>query len=367
MTFDVKGLIMDSKVFITALMSCPGIGNKTFKDILEYFEDAETAWNSLSKYYAELGLSQKQMEIFNKHRSDTSLAKVHDQLSKMNISVITYSDVNYPFLLKEIYNQPSVLFVRGKIPRNELTIAIVGTRKPTPYGKMIAEKLAEELAAYDVTIVSGLARGIDTFAHKGALLKGSTIAVLGCGVDTVYPPENAQLMHNIIENGAVISEFPPGTPPQAGHFPARNRIISGLSQGVLVVEAAERSGSLITSDFALEQGRDVFAVPGPITSKNSVGCHYLIKNGAKLTAKALDILEEYGFSVTIQEQVNNHSTIELLVLDLLSHIPVHLEEILANTKFEIGKLSKILINLELANSIKQLPGQYYILNNVNMR
>ena len=354
---------MKKATLLTALALCPGIGNKTLLGILEQFSDPHEAWQASPAACKALGWSDKQVEAFVLHRKKVSLEKIQEDLAKANIKLFTIYDEDYPMLLKEIPNPPTLLYVRGSIPQSELAIAMVGTRHPTPYGKVIAEKLAEDLAGYNINVVSGMARGIDSCAHRGALMKGETVAVLGCGVDVVYPRENAALMEEIINHGAIVSEFPPGTNPEPGFFPARNRIISGLSKGVLVVEAAKKSGSLITADFALEQGRDVFAVPGPVTSKNSAGCHYLIKNGAKLTAEVQDILEEYGYMPMINEMHDRSlNDKEKAILINLSYEPKHFEELLSKTGLHIGALSKILLQLELKNEIKQLPGQYYVID-----
>lgn len=354
---------MEKAALLTALASSPGIGNKTLLGILEQFSEPLEAWQASPAVCKALGWSDRQVEAFILHRKKVSLEKIQEDLAKTNINVLTIYDEDYPMLLKEIPNPPTLLYVRGSIPQSELTIAMVGSRHPSPYGKVIAEKLAEDLAGYNVTVVSGMARGIDSYAHRGALQKGKTVGVLGCGVDVVYPRENATLMEEIIKHGAIVSEFPPGTNPEPGFFPARNRIISGLSKGVLVVEAAQKSGSLITADFALEQGRDVFAVPGPVTSKNSAGCHYLIKNGAKLTAVVQDILEEYGYMSIINEAQNRVlSAEEKALLKILSYEPIHFEILLSQMGLNIGALSKILLQLELKNEIKQLPGQYYVID-----
>lgn len=363
---------MESNIYVTALRLCPGIGNKALCTILNFFEDAQTAWNFIPEHYNLIGWSDKQLDIFLNHKKHTSLDKIQETIIANSIYVMTIYDEEYPDLLKEIPNPPAVLFLRGRTLERKFAIAVVGSRRPTAYGKVIAEQLAEDLAANNITVVSGMARGIDTLAHKGALLKGDTIAVLGCGVDVIYPRENAGLFKDIINNGTVISEFPPGTPPEPGHFPARNRIISGLAKGVLVVEAAQKSGSLITADFALEQGRDVFAVPGPITNKNSAGCHFLIKNGAKLVSDINDILEEYHYEFitnnNLKDSVNlkKFTPEEKQIMEIINYQPLHFEEILEKTKIKIGILSKILTQLEINSDIRQLPGQYYVLDKVNM-
>ncbi|NQT23051.1 MAG: DNA-protecting protein DprA [Candidatus Omnitrophica bacterium] len=228
------------------------------------------------------------------YSSANSLDKEIELIEKLGIKVITIDDKEYPSNLKHIYNPPKVLYVKGKIvPKDHYSIAVVGARKSSTYGRETAARLARELAEKSITVVSGMARGIDTYAHRGALESGGrTIAVLGCGINIIYPPENKSLMEEISKSGAVISEFPINTPPLRRNFPMRNRIISGLSFGVVVVEAAEKSGSLITASLALEQGREVFSVPGRVDTRLSRGTLALIKEGAKLVENVDDILEE---------------------------------------------------------------------------
>ncbi|HWI54939.1 MAG TPA: DNA-processing protein DprA, partial [Desulfobacteria bacterium] len=252
------------------------------------------------------------------------------------------------------------------------SFAIVGARKATYYGLSAAESIAGDLSRAGVCVVSGMARGIDAAAHRGALTgAGATAAVLGCGVDVVYPKENKRLMDEIIEKGIVLSEFPPGTSPAAGNFPQRNRIIAGLSQGLMVVEAAEKSGSLITADFALEQGRDVFAVPGLVTSPLNRGAHRLIKQGARLVESAFDILEEMGlnncFSTSenniLAEKpkitVNDLTSDERRIYNITSDIPISSEVIIQKSGSSAGDVLSILLTMELKGLITQLPGQLY--------
>ena len=237
-------------------------------------------------------LTSAEHERFMASVDERSLSKFDERMRDINATIIPFGDNRYPAHLENIYNPPALLYCCGKLVA-EYAVGIVGARKMTPYGRAAARKIAKELAANEVVVVSGAARGVDSVAHEAALEIGmTTIAVLGCGIDTAYPRENAALLKKIMANGAVVSEYPPGTEIRPFYFPMRNRIISGLSQGVLVVEAGERSGALITADFALDQGRDVFAVPGTIFSELSVGCNRLIKNGAKLVESGADIIEE---------------------------------------------------------------------------
>lgn len=293
------------------------------------------------------------------------------------IRMIKYIDSEYPENLREIEDSPVLLYCKGRLEKEDrYAIAMVGSRNMTPYGQKIAENIASGLASYGFTIVSGMARGIDTCSHRGALnAKGRSIAVLGNGLDNPYPAENAALFKEISNNGCVISEFPPGTPPNRENFPQRNRLISGLSLGVLVVEATVRSGSLITAGFALEQGKDVFAVPGSITSGNSEGTNALIKKGAKLVQKADDILEELapqikgllkGSHKDISEKnfLVNIAGLEITgeekaICNILRNEPKHVDEIARETRIPAAKLLGLLLGLELKGIVKQTEGKRF--------
>jgi len=273
----------------------------------------------------------------------------------------------YPALLREIHDPPALLYVRGTLPKGE-ALAVVGARQATTTGRRLTSETCRELAAREIAIVSGLARGIDTAAHQGALEGGGcTVGVLGCGIDRIYPPENARLVHRILEQGAVLTEYPPGTPPLAGHFPGRNRIISGLSRGVLIVEAAEGSGSLITADFALEQGREVFAVPGTVFAPTSQGVNRLLKDGARLVTEARDILEVLWPqspppAVRRREQslAENLSGDALKVYRQLGAEPLHIDELARTSGLTPMEVSAILLHLELQGGVEQLPGMRYV-------
>ena len=240
---------------------------------------------------AALGIDQKTAEAAARSFSNATLAEKLAGLECRGLRVLTRADAGFPDSLRAIYDPPAALYCRGDFEDGAPSIALVGSRRATPSGKIVAAEMAAELAAAGVTVVSGLARGIDGAAHRGALRTGKTWAVLGNGLDQIYPPEHRKLAEDIVRDGAVLSEYPPGTPPKPLHFPARNRLISGLSQAVVIVEAAARSGALITADFALEHGREVFAVPGPVRSRASVGCHRLLQQGAGLVTGAADVIE----------------------------------------------------------------------------
>jgi len=305
------------------------------------------------------------IKLIRKKALEVSLEDDYRLIQKHNVKLIKYTDPSYPDSLKNISDPPFLIYLRGELKKeDEKAVALVGTRRATAYGKIAAKKLARELARAGLTIVSGMARGIDTCAHEGALEEGGrTIAVLGCGVDIVYPPENNSLMKEIIDHGAVISEFSLGTKPFARNFPRRNRIISGLSRGVIVVEAPLKSGALITADFALEQGKEVFAVPGIITSPYSKGTNRLLKEGAKVVEDAADVLEEIGVSfsdIKISSFDNQLSFEEKIVLDELTAKPSHIDELIKKTGLPVGKIADILIKLQLKGMVKELPGKFFI-------
>jgi DNA processing protein len=289
-------------------------------------------------------------------------------IKKAGVKVITFLDAEYPVNLKNIYDPPMLLYVKGDIlPRDNTAMAVVGSRRASFYGAQTAEKFGFELASRGVTVVSGLARGIDCAAHKGALKAGGrTLAVLGSGLSNIYPEEHKSLAEDISRSGAVISEYPMMTIPDKGNFPKRNRVVSGLSLGVLVVEAAERSGALITSDIALEQGREVFAVPGKVDSVTSRGTNKLIKQGAKLAEAAEDIMEE--LRVKIDAEVKEKCPGPLLELDkenslvynLLSSEPRHIDELSEMSGINITEISGILTGLEIKKIARQLPGKNFV-------
>jgi DNA processing protein len=280
-----------------------GIGPIKLKTLLDEFkEPAQILKASIDKLQSVKGIRTVIAQAIKKANLDNDIDREISLIKKYEINIITIFDKNYPENLKNIYDPPVVLYVKGKINKqDELSVSIVGSRKCTYYGMNMADKIAERLAYCGVTIVSGLARGIDTSAHKGALKSGRTIAVLGSGLGNIYPAENRLLAEKIAQNGAVVSEFPMRMPPNKQNFPRRNRLISGLAKAVLVVEAANKSGALITADFALEQGRDVFAVPGMADRLSSLGTNALIKQGAKLVENAKDILDELKVKIDYEK------------------------------------------------------------------
>jgi len=288
-------------------------------------------------------------------------------IKKENVKIITIKDAEYPVNLKEIHDPPAALYVKGELKKEDkLSIAIVGSRHSSNYGRDTAERLARELAQLGITVVSGMARGIDTSAHNGALnSKGRTIAVLGSGLANIYPPENKALFYKIAESGAVISEFPMTMPPLAANFPRRNRIISGLSLGTVIVEAAQKSGALITARCAYEQGREVFSVPGEAGRITAFGTNQLIKDGAKLVETAEDILEE--LTVPIKECLIKRSKVlpadlkqeELKILQVLQNGPMYVDKIAEESLIPISGASSALTVLEIKGLIKRLPGNVF--------
>ncbi len=349
-----------------------GIGPMRFITLLKHFGSPQAILSANASNLSQVRgigpqLAQRIIKEKDKVHVDTELEKVE----KEGVTILTLDCEDYPMNLKSIYDPPSVLYVKGKLqPGDRLSIAMVGSRAATTYGKTTAERLAAELVQAGFTIISGLARGIDVASHRSAIdSKGRTIAVLGCGIDVIYPLENRKLFYEIIEHGAIITEFPMGTPPEKFNFPQRNRLISGLSLGTVVVEAPLKSGALITADCALEQNREVFAVPGPVGSRLSKGTHQLIKQGAKLTESAEDIIEELElFSEALKKvpQVKKNieialSTDEDKLYQIISSIePQHIDTISSLSRMTAAQVASILIQLEIKGAVKQLMGKRFI-------
>ncbi len=348
--------------YLAALKQVTGLGMKTEKMIMQYFGSAKEAWHAHIDDWYDCGVRKNVCSEFVSLKEHLDIDRMITDWEKQGIRLCMRDDEEYPPLLAEIFDPPSLLYYRGTIPKSELAIGIVGSRRSTTYGRQAARKIASELAASDVVVVSGAARGIDTASHLGALENGKTIAVLGSGVDVVYPPENAKLLADIAVSGAVISEYPPGTQPRQGFFPARNRIISGISAGLLVVEAAEKSGALITATCAMEEGRDVFAVPGSIFSPVSVGTNRLIQDGVKPIACGQDILDEYQISTTKQEVEKISLTKEehMVHTALQYDYAMSTEEIAMRTNLDIGQIALIVLQLMLRGLVKEDSAQRYI-------
>lgn len=345
-----------------------GIGPTRFRAILDYFGSARTAWQSDGNLLQKIGLDQRSINNLLQARSDLDLSLIYNQVVEKGIELLTWASPDYPTYLQEIPNPPPLLYVQGKIEkRDQWAIAVVGTRRLTAYGRHITQELVTSLASSNVTIVSGLARGIDAIAHQAALdVGGRTIAVLGSGLDQLYPPENRQLARDIqAGHGAVISEYGLGVKPEARNFPPRNRIISGLALGVLVIEAGERSGALITADFAAEQDRELFAVPGNINSPASKGTNRLIQEGAKLVRSVDDILEELNLTMLPAKEAVQmampESAEEALLLSLLTHQPTHIDELTQQAEIPSHLVNSTLTLMELKGMVLQVGGMNYIL------
>lgn len=340
--------------------------NKYFDLLPQYFGSWEEAWKSRQAPQG-LGISSVLWEKYLKEKSQIAPLLLKEELQKKGIKIITKYDPLFPKLVLQIQPLPCILYYCGNPALfNSNSLAVIGSRKATQYGLSQAVLMSSQLAGYGLTIVSGLARGIDSAAHQGALdAGGNTVAVLGSGLDVVYPRENARLYQEIKEKGLVVSEYPPGTGPLKQNFPIRNRIISGMSRGVFVIEAQAASGTLITCDYALEQGKDVFALPGPVTSPNSIGTLRLIQQGAKLVIYPEDILEELGLSFKQElfagqkKKAQQISLAEKQVLDFFCWEPVHIDKLLADHA-DVESLFESLASLEIKGLIKQLPGKYYV-------
>ena len=344
--------------------------NLIFETNFLFLKKLYQKFGSFFKIYQEipkLSVSQKILEKFKK--IDPFLE--FEKLKKQKIDLILFFENDFPKILKETKTSPLGLYISTSLSLKEIfsspSIAIVGTRKPTNYGKEIAKKFSFELASLGFNIVSGLALGIDSFAHQGAIeAQGKTIAILGSGIDLIYPQANLSLAEKIKNQGAIISEYPLGSPPLPYHFPERNRIISGLSIGILVVEAPKKSGALITARFGLEQGREIFAIPGSIFWKNFEGNHYLIKKGAKLVENVEDILEEIKNQIQIelpqketQLKFDNPQEKEIFEIIKNSKEGIEFDKISINSKISPEKIASILSTLELKGYIKEIGGKYY--------
>lgn len=395
----------DDLKYWLALKFVDGVGNIGFKNLIEVFGSPKNVFNAEAADTLKRvpGIGWKTALKIKKFNDWQRVDKEIEQTGRSNVSILTANNSLYPKNLLNIYDFPPLLYVKGTLIEEDINIAVVGSRMAGAYGKFTAERLSRELVLRGITIVSGLARGIDSAAHRGALAgKGRTIAVLGSGIDIVYPPENKKLLEKISDNGAVITEFPFTTPPNGPNFPARNRIISGLSLGVVIVEAGDKSGSLITARLALEQGREVFAVPGSIDSPGSRGGHKLIRQGAKLIENINDILEE------ILPQVDNKSVVrkqgkippgpplkkggmspdtplikgknsshpplpkggrggfpsdldgtQSAILKLISKKQMGVDAIIAATGFKAANVLSTLLTLEMQGHIEQLPGKIF--------
>lgn len=345
----------------------PGIGRVKYALLESHFGGLKQAWQAPPSELRAAGLDPTTVRKIANMRPQISLDAEMEKLKHHGVKALTWNDTAYPPRLKEIDDRPPVLYVRGSlIPEDEWSIAVVGTRRATVYGRQVTEEIVSDLAGNKITITSGLARGIDSIAHHTALESGGrTIAVFGCGLDIVYPSEHISLARKIMEHGALVSEYPLGTRPRADNFPRRNRIMSGMSLGVLVVEAGERSGALITAHQALEQNREVFAIPGSILSPASQGTNRLIQEGAKLVHNYTDILEELNLSMTVQQlEMKEPAPVtdtEHLLLQHLSREATHIDEVCRRSGLPIATVSSILSIMELRGLAKQVGGMNYVI------
>jgi DNA processing protein len=339
----------DEKKYWIGFNLVRGIGAVRFQQIVNYFGDLSLAWEAPAEAFREAGLPERALTNLLKLRQETDLDRLFESIQEQQVTVLTLQDEAYPKLLREIDQSPPVLYVRGWL---------------TPYGQQITRDASLYLAGHGLTIVSGLARGVDALAHQHALKAGGrTIAVLGSGVDVIYPPEHRMLAEAIIENGAIVSDYPLGTQPEGVNFPPRNRIISGLSLGTIVVEAGERSGALITADFAVEQGRDVFAVPGNILSPMSKGTNRLIQKGAFAMVSPQDVLDVLDLAQVddykAARQALPADTTEAKILQAMDFEPIHVDELSNALGLPVETVSAALTMMELKGMVQHVGGMRY--------
>ncbi|MEA3308622.1 MAG: DNA-processing protein DprA [Chloroflexota bacterium] len=357
---------MDNLRYWLGFNTVRGIGPVRLRVLLERFGDVRAAWEAPQSALREAKLDRRSLRNLLKARRQVDLDFLMRKVNEEGVQVFTWKSDGYPPLLREIDNAPPVIFVKGTLtPADDWAVAMVGTRKSTAYGKELAQRLAGDLARNEITVVSGLARGIDGISHRAALEAGGrTIAVLGCGVDRIYPPEHRHLAAAIVANGALISDYPLGTPPEGKNFPPRNRIISGLSLGVVVIEAGERSGALITADFAAEQGREVFALPGNALSPASKGCNRLLKDGAAVVTEVQDILETLHLNQVAEKQVARQllpgNATEVLIFNQLSSTPTHVDALSREIDLSIETISGTLVMMELKGLVRQVAPLRYV-------
>lgn len=350
-----------------------GIGAARLRALIDTFGDLESAWRAPVEDLRASGLDRRSLENLLAQRSRLDLAAEVAKLERSGVTALTWDDPAYPRRLREISNPPPLLYLRGTLKEaDEWAVAIVGTRRASVYGREVARDFGSAIAASGATVVSGLARGIDAVAHEAALKAGGrTIAVLGSGVDTVYPPEHRRLAQAIAESGVLISELPLGGTPESGNFPARNRIISGLSSATVVIEAGETSGALLTAQFAVEQGREVFAVPGSIYSRASEGANRLIREGARPALSATDVLEALNLTqVTVQAETRAALPMdetEERLMSYLSAIPIHVDELGLLSQMPIAQVSSTLAIMELKGMVRQVGGMQYVVASAHLR
>ncbi len=356
-----------------ALHLTPGLGSRSIQRLIEHFGSPERILRAgLNELQAAGGLREEVARRIRKKAYQRDPEQELREAERLGARIVTFRDPSYPRTLRQIPDPPMVIYIRGRdIPAGLDMVGVVGSRTPTPYGIKTATGLASDLASRGIGVVSGMARGIDAAAHRGALeCKGFTVAVLGTGVDRIYPRAHRELFLSILDQGAVVSEFPLRTPPEGRNFPKRNRIVSGLSRGVVIVEAARKSGSLITASLALDQGREVFAVPGSVRSQRSAGCHFLLKQGAALAESADDVLETLKLCRRVHERrgpglddpslAASMDREEARIYDMLGDDPVHIDEIVGASGMGTGSTLSLLTKMELIGLIEQLPGKMFV-------
>lgn len=359
-------MFMDEKKYWVGFNLIKGIGAVRMHALIQHFGDLEAARKAAPAELAGAGMGLKVIERIVQARAQVDLEKVWSRIEAQGITILTWQDDAYPQRLKEIEQPPPVLYLRGDyLPDDLFAVAIVGTRRVTPYGRQITEELASYLAGQGITVVSGLARGVDAIAHQAALKAGGrTIGVLGSGVDKIYPPEHRQLAERMMESRSIVSDYAPGTPPDASNFPPRNRIISGLSLAVVVIEAGETSGALITAEFAAEQGREIFAVPGSILAPQSKGTNKLIQQGALPLLSVNDLMQaldlrRMGDQKAARKIIPADET-EARVMNVLGPQPLHVDEIRNQTELPIEKVSAALVLMELKGMVRQVGSMNYV-------
>jgi DNA processing protein len=356
----------DELKYWTAFHRIPGIGRVRYQALLGRFGTLADAWSAGPTDLRSAGLDDRTVRSITAERPNIDPDTEVEQLQTAGVRALTWNDPAYPALLKETDDAPPVLYIRGDLSAvDEWALSVVGTRRPTPYGRQVAEEITYQLASNRVCVVSGLARGVDAIAHRSAIqARGRTVAVLACGLDIVYPPEHAKLAREIMEHGALISEYPLGTQPRGDYFPRRNRIMSGISLGVLVVEGDVKSGAIITARWAADQNREVFAVPGSIFSPQSRGTNDLIQQGAKLVQRVEDVLEELNLTmaphqIEIRELIPATDT-EAGLLRHITKEPIHIDEVCRLSSLPVSTVSSALAMMELKGLIKQMGPMAYV-------
>lgn len=357
---------MNEKAYWIGFNQVPGIGPTRLAALLETCGSIEAAWKAPIQQLKEAGLDRRSLENLLATRRTLDLEAAWQQVIRAGAQVYTWNDVEYPENLRQVPLAPPVIYVRGSlVEEDRLAVALVGTRQASAYGREVARSLGQELAHNGITVISGLALGIDAIAHEAALEAGGrTIAVLGSGVDQVYPMQNRKVAQAMMAQGALVSEYPMGTPPEASNFPPRNRIISGLSLAVVVVEAGQRSGALITAKFAADQGRDVFAVPGSILQPSSAGCNALIQEGASPLLSVTDLLDQLHLErAAVQKEARQTIPTDPTERRLLEHLnsePVHLDDIVRETAMPAAQVSGLLAMMELKGVVRQVSSMKYV-------